>query len=173
MRQEFEATIIEAIEVAAIAFAQQSTPPNSSCTLQANFLTNVIHEYHKFGRPQGRRPTGDNIGLGNRMGRQTEQSTESGRLQAGQGRDARRRHPSQVPQVQQAETITDPASNGRTSTPLDSSHEALGDAEDGSSMQNDFMEGPLCNEIFTDDQGWLALFLNAGFDIDGGVFVPS
>lgn len=56
IRQELEITNLRIIQEAASSFAQLSAPPNSSCWLQAKFLSNILHEYDRFVHPR-RQPT--------------------------------------------------------------------------------------------------------------------
>ncbi|KAF5000828.1 hypothetical protein FGRMN_1436 [Fusarium graminum] len=47
IRQEYEKTVIEALKLASSTFGEQTAPPNFSCSLQANFLKNLVLEYQK------------------------------------------------------------------------------------------------------------------------------
>lgn len=169
--------------MAARVFDQQSTPPTFTCSLQANFLRNVVQEYRRACRRQlarhaaeqeycpspyeqgisTLRPEIDNATTmlsGNARGWvQPGLSLEESRFRAAHTYEREGEFPSddQDVSIMQAGRNNNISEHMPNMTPI----------SDGAMGQ----DSSPANWEFTDDD-WASLFMNAGFDIADGVFIP-
>lgn len=188
VRQEFEALVLEKIENAARVFSQQSTPPTYTCALQANFLNNILQEYQNACR----RRVGDNGGADVRGSHRSAPSAHNITSQTGPGHNALDLQvdhtgedlPSQSSLPDGAPVGSDLAGNDQPSarpTPLPR-YTAGGTGNMPGAMLRVENVGPASVALsspspggwtFTNEEEWATMFMNAGFDIGGGVFVPG
>jgi hypothetical protein len=187
-RREYEKATIETIDMAARVFEQQSTPPTFTCSLQANFLRNVIQEYKSTCRQH--------------LSRHTDEQENDPSLYE---------HITPFPVIQgnpgPDEAMEDDSTQRRIVSPLDleaSGSQAPGQYHRGdealsgyqkpienapeSGIAKDYATGSTHNMAlvadttvdqepspqdweFTDED-WISLSMNAGFDIADGVFIP-
>ncbi|KAI1620125.1 hypothetical protein EDD37DRAFT_674996 [Exophiala viscosa] len=169
IRQEFETAALETINTVARVFADQSTPPNYACALQVKFLHNVVQEYARACR-----------------GRYAHEMTEAttgaaqqyqvGQQPPSQQDLSRREGPSQhepfientARHQRSAEDASDSIRNTSCGQQLveDVPFRADGMA---SALHEAAGQASSPNRDMTDDE-WAAIFMNAGFDIEAGVF---
>jgi hypothetical protein len=163
--------------MSARVFDQQSTPPTFTCSLQANFLRNVVQEYKRACRRQLPRHAADQeycpspyeqgIPVPSRI--ETDDATllsdnARGWVQPGlslEGSRVRTAHAYErerdFTSDHQGVLINNISEHMPNMTPI----------SEGAADQN---SSP-ANWEFTDDD-WASLFMNAGFDIADGVFIP-
>jgi hypothetical protein len=191
---EVEPSIIKTIEMAALVFRQQETPPTFSCALQAKFLNNILQEYKKARRDRLTRisnpkacsiepaapvrpgsashsqPISDSLQPQQNPARQKEQSQTSFSLQGltevEQSHDIGNSDRQSDLEMHVIQTTSDEQRSQHTH-PLESlsGGERLGDNRSvGTTPQN---------LPFGDDEPWANMFINAGFNVYDGVFLPD
>lgn len=169
--------------MAARVFDQQSTPPTFTCSLQANFLRNVVQEYKRACRQQASchaanqehcsSPYEQSIAIctgseiddapilsDNARGwAQPGSSLEASRFRAANTyeREGAIQSDDHVLSVMQTGRSNNVSENMPNMTPI----------SDAAAAQ----DSSPANWEFTDDD-WASLFMNAGFDIADGVFIP-
>jgi hypothetical protein len=169
--------------MAARVFDQQSTPPTFTCSLQANFLRNVVQEYkracrrqisrhsndqeycpspYEQGMPVPSRPETEDATMISENARDWVQpgvSFEACRFRAAhtyerEGAFSSDNQDGLVMQTARSNNVSEHVPN---MTPISDSAAA--------------QDSSPANWEFTDDD-WASLFMNAGFDIADGVFIP-
>jgi hypothetical protein len=164
IRQEFEAAALETIETAARTFEQQSTPPNYACTLQAKFLNNVAQEYARACR---RRCALEATTFSPSASRQPQSMQQPHLQQELSGREAANQHQSFLESSYRHQLWAEGASGGVRTANCEP--QMIGDVPSGT----DGMTSILSQSQDTIESEWAAIFMNAGFDIGGGVFVSN
>lgn len=169
--------------MAARVFNQQSTPPAFTCSLQASFLRNVVQEYKRACRRQISRHASDqdyctspyeqaipvptiseNTGPDNAIENDTTRGLERPPLSL----DGSRFQETNL-YAQGGESLSTHHSAPLTGT---GEHNAQGSIVHITSIPSSLVaEESSPNWEFTDED-WTSLFMNAGFDIADGVFIP-
>ncbi|EXJ78261.1 hypothetical protein A1O3_09422 [Capronia epimyces CBS 606.96] len=184
VRQEFEPTVITTIELAARVFAQQNTPPTFACALQATFLKNVLREYQKACRWRSvnnrlkssarhlqSSPTAEeNLPSTTKALQFPSSAAPLEYLRKDQGGNQAEDQPQRVSDSpMQAPDPMTPSS----SLPIDNVNEVVPGVDDNSPMYSDLVDTMPHDWTFADNEGWTAMFMNAGFDINTSFFVPG
>lgn len=187
IRQEIESSILETIREAARVFDLQATPATFGCALQAKFLNNCLREYEKACR---HRPVSDqsisNTKPGH-FGRFQNHSTGSVaydaphspllnshiRIQDNSKQDENlneARHQPR-PDSPRKEILQPDVLSSRNVPPFE---EQLTINNQTSTYNGAWDSTPMpTSYMFSDEQFWQSTFMNAGFHVGDGVFLPG
>lgn len=185
VREEVEPSILKTIEMTALAFRQQETPPTFSCALQAKFLENILQEYTKVRRDKltsitspnesfvkSSTPTRPASGLNPQpilgiFSPQRDTATYNEHVPT---------FSQHVNEIERNETI----GNDNNQTDLEILQEQRfqqvqsPQSLSGEERQGDNESvGTIPQNFFFGDKQWANMFINAGFNEHDGVFLPG
>ena len=183
-RDSIEKPIKRSIESVARAFARQNTPSTFACALLASFLENVLAEYDKIRRRSPRSHGSPVIRAADDIHSTIPPTHVDRPTSLAQDLDTGNVAPINVTDV--SWTVFD-ASNATAVNeipPQQQNDFATGNEVDTHTIRH---SGPALPETteswfqptdnyawtFADEDGWSAMFSEAGFAIDGGVFMPN
>ena len=177
-RDGVEKPIQRSIESAAKAFARQATPPTFASALLANFLENVLGEYDKVRR----RSPGSHSSPDHRadIDPKAMSSLLGVTMPAVPTQESGDAEQTNVTNESWTSFEANPTTNEVLSRDSDISPTNEVDSRTlqhatGSPETSELWFQPTDNYAWTfaDEDGWAAMFLDAGFDINGGVFMPN
>lgn len=171
----------------------QETPADFSCSLQAKFLSNALREYEKARRRQSAKkiqnehvarvtPATTDI-MDDTTSPPTVSHRQSSTVLGGNSSAYPGRQAHDVNAAHQSSTDAERTSQARTNEhmgPMDISSDFLGNTALMETRPSNENNSPLetvgaqtADWTFGNDDVWSAMFLNAGFDISEGVFLPD
>ncbi|OKL59898.1 hypothetical protein UA08_04538 [Talaromyces atroroseus] len=184
-RKEYEKATIEAIDMAARVFEQQSTPPTFTCSLQASFLRNVVQEYKRTCRQHLSRHADEQEHDPSLYEQNTSFSVMQGNSGINEDDSAQRRilspltlEPSGVQESGQYPQEGDALSGYQN---LVASAPIVGTAKDHAPRDVGNIafvaDSTVAQDLSPQDweftnEDWVSLSMNAGFDITDGIFIP-
>ena len=173
-RNEFETATIDTINTAARVFEQQSAPPTYTCSRQASFLRNVVQEYKRSCRWQHSRNVRDDQEGDTSLYQQTMALPV---VQQNMQAESTVHQISHLPQEADASSgggqyYRDEASSAYQNPANNAGVASSATADHLTPMANDIVDQIEPHNWEFTGEDWTSLFMNAGFDIVDGVFVP-
>jgi hypothetical protein len=187
IRQEIESSILETMKTAVQVLAAQETPASFSCSLQAKFLSNALREYDKarrcqsVGKTQNEHVAEVTQPKPNLTDVNTSSSTASHRqsstLFGGDSSVQAEGHALNVNTIHDSSMDTLQAGPNEQIYPMNISSGNIPEIGTWHSNQDtkvlETVESQAADWTFGNDDIWSAMFLNAGFDIGEGIFLPD
>lgn len=150
-RTALEYTVTQSITTVAANFRRQATPPTFACSMLADYLDNVLSEYnkvtHRASSSSHRNEPSDHDTLGSVYQRH--------------GNDIARQPYTALDQ----HTIPTAGFHETSTTPP--AIEAFESSQIGTQHASGY------SWTYADEDGWLAMFSDAGLNVEGGVFMPN